>query len=123
MQNKINRLYSDLKGFEQELLTNFDLSRRDEYLKRLDVLEYQALTIQVSRRLASECYSLRTSIDYVRNCLNRGVQPYQINETSVELATQVLNKVDPLQTSEAEKAPETQQNPEVGQPPKPELLL
>jgi len=123
MQNKINRLYSDLKGFEQELLTNFDLSRRDEYLKRLDVLEYQALTIQVSRRLASECYSLRTSIDYVRNCLNRGVQPYQINETSVELATQVLNKVDPLQTSEAEKAPETQQSPEVGQPPKPELLL
>ena len=95
MQNKINRLYSDLKGFEQELLTNFDLSLRDEYLKRLDVLEYQALTIQVSRRLASDCYALRTSIDYVRNCLNRGVQPYQINETSVALATQVINKMEP----------------------------
>jgi len=38
---------------------------------------------------------LRTSIDYVRNCLNRGVQPYQINETSVALATQVMNKMEP----------------------------
>ena len=94
MQNKINRLYADLKSFEQELLANFDLSKLDEYLKRLDVLEYQALTIQVSKRLASECYSLRTSIDYVRNCLNRGVQPYQIDETSVALAGQALAKMD-----------------------------
>ena len=94
MQNKINRLYADLKSFEQELLTNFDLSLRDDYLKRLDVLEYQALTIEVSKRLASECYSLRSSIDYVRNCLNRGVQPYQINDTSVALAGQVPSKID-----------------------------
>ena len=94
MQNKINRLYSELKSFEQELLTNFDLSRRDEYLKRLDVLEYQALTVEVSKRLASECYSLRTSIDYVRNCLNRGVQPYQINNTEADFAAQAIKKTD-----------------------------
>ncbi len=94
MQNKINRIYADLKSFEQELLANFDLSRRDEYLKRLDLLEYQALNIKVSKRLAGEYYSLRTSIDYVRNCLNRGVQPYQINETAVVLAGQALNKMD-----------------------------
>jgi hypothetical protein len=94
MQNKINRLYAELKGLEQELLANFDLSKRDEYLKVLDVLEYRALTIQVSKRLASECYSLRASIDYVRNCLNRGVQPYQIDETSVTLAGPELTKLD-----------------------------
>jgi TRAP-type uncharacterized transport system substrate-binding protein len=94
MQNKINRLYAELKGLEQELLANFDLSKRDEYLRILDVLEYRALTIQVSKRLASECYSLRASIDYVRNCLNRGVQPYQIDETSVALAGPVLTKLD-----------------------------
>lgn len=94
MQNKINRVYSDLKSFEQELLTNFDLSRRDEYLKRLDVLEYQALTIEVSKRLASECYSLRTSIDYVRNCLNRGVQPYQINDIPADNLRVVSRKID-----------------------------
>lgn len=87
-------MYSDLKGFEQELLANFDLSLRDEYLKRLDMLEYQALTIQVSKRLASDCYSLRASIDYVRNCLNRGVQPYQINDMPGDLAAQAPSKID-----------------------------
>ena len=83
MRNKINRLYANLKSFEQELLTDFDLSRRDEYLKRLNLLEYQALNIQVSRSLAGEYYTLRTSIDYVRNCLNRGTQPYQFEEAPI----------------------------------------
>jgi hypothetical protein len=47
-------------------------------LKKLDLLEYQALNIKVSKRLAGDYYALRSSIDYVRNCLNRGVQPYQV---------------------------------------------
>jgi len=97
MQNKINHLYVDLKNLEQELLANFDLSQLDEYLRRLDVLEYRALTIQVSRRLASECYSLRTSIDYVRNCLNRGVQPYKI--------------IEAVQTSEGQEVAPIEQPP------------
>ncbi len=80
MYNKINRLYGELKSFEQSLLTNFDLSQRDDYLKKLDLLEYQALNIQVSKRLAGDYYTLRTSIDYVRNCLNRGVYPYQLSD-------------------------------------------
>jgi TRAP-type uncharacterized transport system substrate-binding protein len=80
MYNKINRLYGELKSFEQNLLTNFDAAQRDEYLKKLDMLEYQALNIKVSKRLAGDYYSLRTSIDYVRNCLNRGVHPYQFSE-------------------------------------------
>jgi hypothetical protein len=80
MYNKINRLYGELKSFEQNLLTNFDAAQRDEYLKKLDMLEYQALNIKVSKRLAGDYYSLRTSIDYVRNCLNRGVHPYQSSE-------------------------------------------
>ena len=71
---------SELKSFEQSLLTNFDLSQRDDYLKKLDLLEYQALNIQVSKRLAGDYYTLRTSIDYVRNCLNRGVYPYQLSD-------------------------------------------
>ena len=80
MYGKINRLYGELKTFEQDLLVNFDPAKRDEYLKRLDMLEYQALNIKVSKRLASDYYSLRTSIDYVRNCLNRGVHPYQYSD-------------------------------------------
>jgi hypothetical protein len=77
MFNKINRLYGELKTFEKELLTDFNPEKRDDYLKKLDMLEYQALNIDVSKRMASDYYALRTSIDYVRNCLNRGVHPYQ----------------------------------------------
>ena len=80
MYNKINRLYGELKTFEQNLLATFDAAQRDEYMKKLDILEYQALNIKVSKRLAGDYYTLRTSIDYVRNCLNRGVHPYQFSE-------------------------------------------
>ena len=76
MQNKINRLYGSLKALEQELLNGFNEEQREEYLKRLNLLEYQALRIKVSKRLSSDYYTLRTSIDYVRNCLNRGEHPY-----------------------------------------------
>jgi TRAP-type uncharacterized transport system substrate-binding protein len=80
MYNKINRLYGELKTFEQNLLMTFNAAQRDEYMKKLDLLEYQALNIKVSKRLAGDYYALRTSIDYVRNCLNRGVHPYQFSE-------------------------------------------
>ena len=80
MQNKINRLYGSLKSLEAELLEGFNDQQRDEYLKRLNLLEYQALKIKVSKRLSSDYYSLRSSIDYVRNCLNRGEHPYQYSE-------------------------------------------
>ena len=76
MQNKINRLYGSLKALEQELLNGFNDEQREEYLKRLNLLEYQALRIKVSKRMSSDYYTLRTSIDYVRNCLNRGEYPY-----------------------------------------------
>jgi len=80
MQNKINSLYGSLKLLEQELMNGFDSAQRDEYLKRLDLLEYQALKINISRNLSKDYYSLRTSIDYVRICLNRGSHPYQYAE-------------------------------------------
>jgi TRAP-type uncharacterized transport system substrate-binding protein len=98
MYNKINRLYGELKTFEQDLLTNFDLTKRDEYLKKLDLLEYQALNIKVSKRLAGDYYTLRSSIDYVRNCLNRGVQPYQIVQADLgmQAPTEQVTQVPPL---------------------------
>jgi len=80
MQNKITRLYGSLKYLEQELLNGFNEEQRDEYLKRLNLLEYQALNINISQRMSSDYYALRTSIDYVRNCLNRGEHPYQFDE-------------------------------------------
>jgi TRAP-type uncharacterized transport system substrate-binding protein len=83
MRRKINQLYGVLKTYEQELTNNFQVETRDEYLKKLDLLEYQALQLKVSKSMAGDYYALRTSIDYVRNCLNRGVHPYQFAGDSV----------------------------------------
>lgn len=77
MQRKIDALYATLKMFEQELTENFSPEVKEDYLKKLDLLEYEALKIKVPKSLTGSYYSLRTSIDYVRSCLNRGVHPYQ----------------------------------------------
>jgi hypothetical protein len=39
-------------------------------------MEAEALTLKVPKRMASDYYSLRSSMDYVRNCLIRGERPY-----------------------------------------------
>jgi hypothetical protein len=80
MRRKINQLYGVLKTYEQELTDNFPPEAKDAYLKKLDLLEYQALQLKVSKTMSGDYYALRTSIDYVRNCLNRGVHPYQFEE-------------------------------------------
>jgi TRAP-type uncharacterized transport system substrate-binding protein len=78
MRRKIDKLYGVLKAYEQELTDHFQPEEKDEYLKKLDLLEYQALQLNVSKSMSGDYYSLRTSIDYVRNCLNRGVRPYRL---------------------------------------------
>ena len=87
MRRKIDQMYGVLKTYEQELTINFKPDTKDEYLKKLDLLEYQALQLKVSKSMSGDYYALRTSIDYVRNCLNRGVQPYQLqgDESSIYL--------------------------------------
>jgi TRAP-type uncharacterized transport system substrate-binding protein len=82
MKQKINKLYGILKSYEQELTESFNLSSKDEYLKKIDLLEYEALQLKVSKSIAGDYYALRTSIDYVRSCLNRGIHPYQFREDS-----------------------------------------
>ncbi len=77
VQVRINRIYSTLKKFEGELITNYDPAKHDEYLAKIDLMEYEALNIEISKSMSGDYYALRTSIDYVRNCLNRGVHPYQ----------------------------------------------
>jgi hypothetical protein len=80
MRRKLNKLYGNLTTFEQELTENFSPSAKNEYLKKLDLLEYEALKLAVPRSMSGDYYALRTSIDYVRNCLNRGVQPYRLQD-------------------------------------------
>ena len=80
MRRRIDRIYGSLKQFERELIdVGYDPLLRDSYLKRIDLLEYQALQLKVSRSMSGDYYSLRSSIDYVRNCLSRGVHPYQVD--------------------------------------------
>lgn len=80
IRRRINQLYGVLKSYEQEMTNAFQPESKDEYLKKLDLLEYQALQLKVSKSMSGDYYALRTSIDYVRNCLNRGVHPYQSQE-------------------------------------------
>lgn len=85
MQRRIDALYITLKTYEQELTENYSSEVKYDYLKKLDLLEYEALKLQVPRSLTGSYYALRTSIDYVRNCLNRGVHPYQVVDAEVIL--------------------------------------
>ena len=80
MRRKLSKLYGVLKSYEQELIDNFQPETKRQYLQKLDLLEYEALQLQVPKSMAGDYYALRTSIDYVRNCLNRGVHPYQYQE-------------------------------------------
>lgn len=85
LRRKIDRLYGTLRAYEQELTENFQPNVKDEYLKKLDLLEYEALQLKVPKSMSGDYYTLRTSIDYVRNCLNRGIRPYELQEGGATL--------------------------------------
>jgi TRAP-type uncharacterized transport system substrate-binding protein len=76
VQVRIQKMYGILWGFEQELAVNFDPALCDEYIKQVNQMEAEALTLKVPKSMASDYYSLRSSMDYVRNCLIRGERPY-----------------------------------------------
>jgi len=72
VQSKLNRIYGELKFFENDLLLSYDPSKMPEYLEKLSDMERRALALKVPKRISSDFYTLRSSIDYVRNALNRG---------------------------------------------------
>jgi hypothetical protein len=76
VQVRINKMYGALWNFEQELATGFDPSQCEAYISKINQMEAEALTLKVPKRMASDYYSLRSSMDYVRNCLIRGERPY-----------------------------------------------
>ncbi len=85
MRRKINSLYGTLKAYEQEMIEGFSLVSGDEYLKKRDLLEDEALQLKVPKSMAGDYYTLRTNIDYVRNCLNRDTRPYQLQDGNVDI--------------------------------------
>ena len=76
VQVRINKMYGVLWTFEQELATGFDPSQCDAYISKINQMEADALNMKVPKKMASDYYSLRSSMDYVRNCLIRGERPY-----------------------------------------------
>ena len=64
-------MYGSLKFFEQELVSSYNPVEKDAYLKRLDDMERDALAMKVPKSVSSDYYTLRSSIDFVRNCLLR----------------------------------------------------
>lgn len=72
VQAKLNRIYGELKFFENDLLQSYDPNKMPQYLNTLADMERRALALKVPKRVSSDFYTLRSSIDYVRNALNRG---------------------------------------------------
>ena len=71
VRGKINRMYGALKFFEQSLVTAYDPGQKAAYMAQLDVMERDALGMKVPKSVASDYYTLRSSIDFVRNCVLR----------------------------------------------------
>lgn len=71
VRSRINRMYGALKFFEQSLLVGFDPAQKTNYLTQIDAMEREALAMKVPKSIAGDYYTLRTSIDFVRNCLLR----------------------------------------------------
>lgn len=69
--SRINEVYGALKLFEQELETNFDPTQLEAYLQKIDQLDKKAQNLSVPRSLMSEYYSLRSTISFVRNLIDR----------------------------------------------------
>lgn len=78
VRGRINRMYGALKFFEQGLLSRYDPAQKAAYLAQIDDMEREALTMKVPKSIAGDYYTLRSSLDYVRNCIARdGYMNYQ----------------------------------------------
>jgi TRAP-type uncharacterized transport system substrate-binding protein len=74
IRSRINEVYGALKLFEQELENNFDPTQQETYLQNIDDLDKKAQNLRVPRSLMSEYYTLRTTIDFVRNLIERPIR-------------------------------------------------
>ena len=71
VRGRINRMYGALKFFEQSLVATYDPAQKLDYLMQLDRMEHEALAMKVPKSVAGDYYTLRSSIDFVRNRIVR----------------------------------------------------
>lgn len=67
VRGRINRMYGALKFFEQALVSSYDPARKADYLVELHAMEREAMHMKVPKSVAGDYYTLRSSIDFVRN--------------------------------------------------------
>ena len=70
--SKLNRLYVELKLFEDKIISTYDQNQPPDYLTRLGDMKRRAIAIKILKSVDSVFYTLRTSIDCVCNYLNPG---------------------------------------------------
>lgn len=84
VRGRINRMYGALKFFEQSLLNTYDPAQKANYLAQLDQMERDALAMKVPKSITGDYYTLRSSLDFVRNCIARdGYMNYQATTANV----------------------------------------
>jgi len=55
VKTRINKVYGELKFFEQGLSQSYDPARHDEYIQRLSAMEHKALGMKLPMSLAGNC--------------------------------------------------------------------
>ncbi len=87
VRGRINRMYGALKFFEQSLLNAYDPKMKATYLAQMDDMEREALAMKVPKSIAGDYYTLRSSLDFVRNCIARdGYAGYQTGMPAAQTA-------------------------------------
>ena len=71
VRSKIFRCYGDLKFLENELRSNYDATRGEDYRQRLDRIEDEAYHRTVPLAFTDLVYTLREHIELVRRTLDR----------------------------------------------------
>lgn len=72
VRGRINKLYGEIKFFEQQLVANFDKNLEEEYLKKLKEIEINALKIKVPKSISQDYYTMRSSIDFITSRIVSG---------------------------------------------------
>jgi hypothetical protein len=72
-KKQINSIYKELDKFEKNTIETFDPNRRGEYIEVLNQMERRVLSSKAAKFATADCYSLRSSIEFIRNALEKQV--------------------------------------------------
>ncbi|MDH6422252.1 hypothetical protein M2131_002193 [Polynucleobacter sphagniphilus] len=72
-KKQINSIYKELDKFEKNTIETFDPKRRSEYIEVLNQMERRVLSSKAAKFATADCYSLRSSIEFIRNALEKQV--------------------------------------------------